>query len=239
MVKYNTGVINRSTLAAEIVDDTDATMQVSAGDGTIFPPVPFLLVLTPDLSQASLDIAEYVEITDVSTDILTFGDRDIEGQADTQNHPIGTMVVEVFQPRHLDGVHNDITDLEYALGRINGTILTGVKTWHPDYDQLLTVEQDTPDMTVKINAGFGFRDGAMARVSTDYTTSVITAPSANPRKDLVSMDTVLRKIVVTTGVEAAGVPSTPSGHFALAEIDVIVSQSTIVNGDITDVRVHI
>lgn len=239
MVKYNTGVINRSTLAAEIVDDTDTTMQVSAGDGAIFPPVPFLLVLTPDLSQAALDIAEYVEITNVSTDILTFGDRDIYNQADTQNHDPGTMVVEVFQPRHLDGVHNDITDLEYALGHINGTILTGVKTWHPDYNQLSTIEQDTPDMTVKILAGFGFRDGAMARISTDYTTSIIVAPTVDPRKDLVSMDTILRKVVITTGVEGGSIPSTPDGHFALAEIDVIVSQSTILNGDITDVRVHI
>lgn len=239
MVKYNTGVINRSTLAAEIIDGTDTTMQVSAGDGPIFPPVPFLLVLTPDLSQASLDIAEYVEIIDVSTDILTFGDRDIYSQADSQNHDPGTMVVEVFQPRHLNGLINDLSDLEYALGRINGTIITGVKTWHPDYDQLDVVEQDTPDMTVKILAGFGFRDGAMARVVDDFTTSTITAPSTNPRKDLVSMDTILRKIVITTGVEGGSIPSTPSGHFALAEIDVIVSQSTILNGDITDVRVQI
>lgn len=240
MVKYNMGVINRSVLAAQVTS-ASATMQVSAGDGAQFPATPFLLVLTADLSQASLDVAEYIEIISRATDILTLGDRDIESQAASQTHEIGSMVAEVWQPRHIVSLQQDTLDLEYALAHIAGSIITGVKVWTPNYDQLNVTESGTPAMTVDVVAGFGFRDGILGRLASAHTTSTIVAPSSDPRKDLVSMNTVLKKITVTTGTEDASptIPATPAGHFALAEIDVIVSQTTILDGDITDVRVQI
>lgn len=238
MVNYNMGIINRSLLASGITG-ASSTLQVSAGDGAKFEAPPFLLVLTADLSQASLDIAEFVEIIDVSTDIFTFGERDLYGQADTQIHAAGTVVAEVWQPLHITSLQQNTLNLEYALAHVIGQIGTGVKVWGPDYDQQLTVEQDTPDMTVKIQAGFGFRDFVMGRLIDDFTTDTIVAPTTDPRKDLVSMDTIFNKIVVTTGVEGGGISSTPANNFALAEIDLIVSQSTIVNGDITDVRIQL
>ena len=238
MVKYNMGVINRSLLVSGITG-ASTTMQVSAGGGAQFPATPFLLALTADLSQASLDVAEYVEIINVATDILTFGDRDIEGQAASQTHVAGTMVVEVWQPRHLVSIQQDTLDLEFALVHIAGTVETGVKVWAPNYNQLNVTESGPPAMTVDVVVGFGFRDGILGRLASAHTTDTIVAPSTSARKDLVSMNTILKKIIVITGVEGSGIPATPARHFALAEIDLIVSQSTIVNGDITDVRVQI
>ena len=237
-ILYNAGIINRSLLALSL-DSSDTTMQVSTGDGSKFPSGPFLGVLTPSMSLTDLDVAEYVEIESKASDVFTFGDRDLYSQAASQSHPAGTMFLEVWQPRHITNIQQALRDVKYAIAHAYGHIETGIKVWGTAGDQMLTTEQSTPDMTVLIKAGFGFRNGIMARLPSEHTTDIISAPSSSALKDLVSMDTIFQLIVITTGTEGAGIPATPSGHFALAEIDLIISQSTIVNGDITDVRIQI
>lgn len=104
--------------------------------------------------------------------------------------------------------------------------------------------QDTPDMTVKIiGCRIWRRDTAAAVTVATQNTATITAPAADPRIDLVSIDLDpasgnFGDIVVTTGSEAEtpAVPAVPAGHVPLAQIALTVGQSSILNVDITDLR---
>ncbi len=98
-------------------------------------------------------------------------------------------------------------------------------------------EQPTPDMTVAIDAGRRFSGRSL--VLFDATSSgTITAPSSNPRIDRIVADRVSGAISTVTGAEGASpiAPAIAAGTVPLAQIDLVVSQSSIINADITDER---
>lgn len=69
-------------------------------------------------------------------------------------------------------------------------------------------------------------------------TATITAPSTNPRKDIVTTDKATGAITVTTGAESGSPvdPSIPADGVPMARINLVVSQTSIENADIDDLR---
>ena len=98
--------------------------------------------------------------------------------------------------------------------------------------------QDTPDMTIKLEAGFIPKTGAIATEVVAQNTSALTAPSSNPRKDIVYIDKTSGTIGVATGAEASSPsdPTVPDDKIAIARITLATSTTTITNSLIDDIR---
>ena len=104
-------------------------------------------------------------------------------------------------------------------------------------------EQTTPDMTIQVDAGTLF-SGTALTVLAALSTGTITAPSTNPRKDIVYLDTTggggspLVYIGVQTGSEAASPvdPTVASGLIPVARITLATSTTAISNSLIDDLR---
>ena len=63
-------------------------------------------------------------------------------------------------------------------------------------------EQATPNMTVRLDAGYLFSGGILTEVAAQNT-GTITAPTVNPRIDRVVTDAASGAVSVVTGEEAA------------------------------------
>lgn len=104
-------------------------------------------------------------------------------------------------------------------------------------------EQDTPNMTIRLDAGTLFTGTALV-VLAALDTGTITAPATNPRKDIVTLDPTGGGssppvyIGVTTGSESAtpADPSIASGLIPIARINLTTSTTAIANTDIDDLR---
>lgn len=94
-----------------------------------------------------------------------------------------------------------------------------------------------PDMTVRLESGAIFNGTALTEVAAQ-STSVLTAPSTNPRIDRVVIDRAGGSVSVVTGSEAASPtpPSIPAGKLPVAQVLLNVGQTEIVDSDITDER---
>ena len=70
------------------------------------------------------------------------------------------------------------------------------------------------------------------------TTATITAPSVDPRIDRVVIDDTTGVVSVITGAEAASPvpPALTAGKLPVAQVALVVSQTAIVNADLTDER---
>lgn len=99
-------------------------------------------------------------------------------------------------------------------------------------------EQTTPDMTVRLESGHIAKLGALPVEVAAQSTGTIIAPSTNPRKDIVHIDQETGTVGVATGTEAPSPvdPAVPAGKSAVARINLVVSQSSIVNPDLDDLR---
>jgi hypothetical protein len=89
-------------------------------------------------------------------------------------------------------------------------------------------EQSTPDMTVAIDAGWIPKAGALPTEVPAQNTGTITAPSGNPRYDIVYVDANTGTVGVATGSEAASPsdPSIPAGKIAVARLRLDNSPAT-------------
>ncbi|MDD4950935.1 MAG: hypothetical protein PHV85_00145 [Desulfovibrionaceae bacterium] len=101
-------------------------------------------------------------------------------------------------------------------------------------------QQSTPDMTVLLAAGSMLVDGERVEVETQ-STGTITAPSGNPRIDLVYIDQETGVVGVATGSEAAEPeePALPEGKLPIAAVSLATTTTSIDNSLITDVRVAV
>jgi hypothetical protein len=101
-------------------------------------------------------------------------------------------------------------------------------------DQGLKVSaQDTPGLTVKIAAGVAIVDGTIVKYA-GGNSPTISAPAANPRIDLIAINSS-GVISVVAGSENASpsAPAYPSDKTVLAEIYCKVGMTQIVNNDAT------
>lgn len=94
---------------------------------------------------------------------------------------------------------------------------------------------DPPGMTLVVSAGRVNIDGTH-RLFAGGTTSTFTAPSANPRIDLVALN-ASGSLVVVTGAEASS-PSRPSttGYLPIAFVSLAVGQTAILDANVADAR---
>ena len=139
----------------------------------------------------------------------------------------------------------DIQDGDLIVGRciFSGSTLTGFdysKRSVPNvWDLFLKVEPTDPaSMKVRVRAGrvsYGLQNFDIY----EQLTSTFTAPSSNPRIDLVYIDTD-GTVKIKTGTE--GSPPTPpsyDGKIVLAEITLVPGMTEITEDDIKDVRAFI
>ena len=111
---------------------------------------------------------------------------------------------------------------------------------------LKVVAQSTPDMTVQVSVGAGFVSNRHVVQLTAEDTAAISAPTTNPRIDLVQIDQY-DTVSIKTGSESAtpSAPSADSGAMGLATIYCRVGMTVIKdtddtsNGYLTDVRAYV
>lgn len=100
-------------------------------------------------------------------------------------------------------------------------------------------QQSTPDMTVLLAAGTLFNTVSKAIVTNAAQTSaVITAPSSNPRKDIIYVDRLTGAVGVETGSEGAS-PSDPTiadNKLPVARVTLATTTTEITDSLIDDIR---
>jgi hypothetical protein len=98
--------------------------------------------------------------------------------------------------------------------------------------------QDTPNMTVRLEAGAILSGVTLTEVAAQNT-ATITAPSTHPRIDRVVIDRSTGAVSVVEGDEAASPepPAIPSGKLPVAQVLLATDTTAITNADITDERV--
>jgi hypothetical protein len=99
-------------------------------------------------------------------------------------------------------------------------------------DELRVKATATPGMTVHVLAGQATLNGYGLYKSATATSGTITAPSANPRYDIVTLD-IANTLLIFSGIEAASpaVPATPANHLKLADIYHRVGSTSIQDTD--------
>lgn len=97
----------------------------------------------------------------------------------------------------------------------------------------------TPNMTVAVDAGKMFVNGALVSQAAQ-TTGTITAPTTNPRIDRVVIDEITCAVSVVAGTESPSPtpPAIPSGKRPVAQVTLSVGQTQIINANITDERCY-
>ena len=101
-------------------------------------------------------------------------------------------------------------------------------------------EKSVPDLQVLIDAAdFSVMATRVTVSIAQQTTAAFTAPTTNPRNDIISADLLTGVISVTTGAESASPvdPVFTADEFPIARIRLTVGMSEITNADIDDIRV--
>lgn len=99
----------------------------------------------------------------------------------------------------------------------------------------------TPNMTVKVDAG-SFQTGITRVSQAQQTTAVLTAPTTNPRNDLLVIDQTSGALSVVAGTPASSPadPAIPSSKIAVGRVRMRVGMNAttdpITNADIDDLR---
>lgn len=93
-------------------------------------------------------------------------------------------------------------------------------------------------MKVIVDAGVIPASGALATEVAAQLTAAITAPTTNPRKDIVYIDATTGATGIATGTEAASPsdPAVPAGKVAVARINCTVGMTAIANSALGDLR---
>ena len=99
-------------------------------------------------------------------------------------------------------------------------------------------EQTTPDMTVRVDTGRLLGDDGSINEVAAQNSATITAPSSDPRNDMIYVDPDDGTVGVVTGTEAATPvdPMVPLGMEPLAQVKLTTSTTSIANTDIDDCR---
>ncbi len=105
--------------------------------------------------------------------------------------------------------------------------------------QLLVRENEpTPDLSFILQGGTYFTNPSTLVTVVETTLGPVVAPTVNPRIDRVILNRITGVLSITTGVEnASPVPIALNvNEIPLAQIALVVSQTEILNADITDER---
>ena len=122
----------------------------------------------------------------------------------------------------------------------SGSTMTGISYEDKTYPVNLNlfckvIPEETPSMRVKVLDGWVSVNGTYKQIEAQYT-STITAPSTNPRIDLVYIDDS-GTVQIETGIESASpVPPNHSGKIPLAHIYLQTTTTSITEDEIVDIR---
>lgn len=185
---------------------------------------------------------EQVEVTAINTgaESITVA-REANGTT-AASHQAGSFL-------DLDIVAQQILELQSAINTGIGGVLFQMAGGRDGVfrndagDLFLVTENAVPDMEFDMAAGTGFVNGLPVNVTTTTQSATLVAPSANPRIDVVEINS-LGVMNVVTGNEAGSptAPSVTAGSLGVAEILMRVGMTTINDTDvagegvITDVR---
>jgi hypothetical protein len=224
------------------ITSSDTSIVLKASGATAAPAVPFLAAIDTEGIRVT---AVQVDTPSAGLDTLTAtrGEMGTIAGAHLENDSIQNHIytINLTETQHRLAAFERLFAAAYGDGE-------GVMAIDGTRTQLKVVAQGTPGMTVRVNAGSGIASGMPVSLSAYYDTTVIVAPTANPRIDVVEIGvnpkTGISGILVVTGIEA-GSPSAPSvttGYYKLAEIYCRVGMTSIkdtddsTNGYITDAR---
>lgn len=185
--------------------------------------------------------SEIVRCTSIAEDTPSAGidrftiSRDEDGTA-AAAHTAGTAIVRGYVlASHITELHAKNNALEEIVIQMLGGDTTTTKVIVPRIDsgtKLHVVAQSSPGMTVKYKAGSGFVLGNAVYQGSDSNSGTFTAPTGNPRIDIIQMHED-GTISTKTGAEA-GSPSAPtpdSNNAVRAEIYHRVGETSIKNTD--------
>ena len=226
-----TGVLNATI--------TDADSSCVLRDVSVaYPEVPFWFYIGDEAIECD-SVTE--DTPSAGYDTLSLSERGANGTgaaAHTAGDTAQQLVDANVWSEHQDRLLKAETCVIAGFGGGPGVIPSAV-----GLSDLEVTAQGTPDMTVNVAVGGAVVDSTLAYLHTTYDTAAMTAPTGNPRIDLVQI-TSAGEIEVKTGSEA-GSPSAPaadSDALGLAEIYHRVGEMSIkdtddsTNGYITDVR---
>lgn len=99
-------------------------------------------------------------------------------------------------------------------------------------------EQSSPNMTVRLDAGYKFAGIGLTEIAAQSTDTII-APTTNPRIDRVVLDAISGVVSVITGTEAASpaAPIIPAVKLPVCRVALATSTTAITNSLITDERI--
>ena len=100
-------------------------------------------------------------------------------------------------------------------------------------------EKSVPDLQVLIDAAaFSVLATRVQVTINQQTTATFTAPTTNPRNDIISADVLTGVISITAGVEDASPvdPVFTADEIPIARVRLVVSMTEITNADIDDIR---
>lgn len=103
-------------------------------------------------------------------------------------------------------------------------------------NQFAVHEQASPNLTVRMEAGIIFKPDRTFSAIAAQSSSALSAPSTNPRKDIVYYDATSGAIGVATGTEAGSPvdPAIPANKIPRRRINWIVGMTTITNDKLDD-----
>ena len=204
-----------------------------------------ILTVNPD-GDGNTSYPEWISFTAVSGLTFTGAVRGLSAlsnsvvTANKRFAPVGTPVVISF------GVHNIQDILDYVDDAVVGGIgtaddvtagstkLTEDLDTHARAMAALVHQQDTPGMTLAVEP-FATTGPAGVLSFAGGNTGSMSAPTVNPRIDLIVYNVVTAGLAVRTGTEGAS-PSAPTptlGDIVLAEVYHRVGETTLVDRDVS------
>lgn len=201
---------------------------------------------SPDTKFMAVIDSEIVQVTAVATDTPSAGKDRLTivrgyGGSAASSHLAGALVLSLVVAAQTNQSNTQIDNLRTMGFYAHGD--DGVQRSDGATDLLTQETAGTPTMGVVVDPGAAMVDGQVTGLISQFATELLTAPSVNPRKDLVQI-TQDGEIEIKTGTEAASpvAPTVDADALALAVIDHRVGESSIKdtddssNGYITDSR---
>lgn len=234
------------SVLASGIDDTETTISVAAGGP--FPTlssttnrrrfIPAIICPAADpgtLTFADLQSGEHIVITDhaaASTSLTV-----IRGDNATA-HDSGSLVMILPTAQAWESAFQYLANLESIMAVMMGAPVAGdgiiLDYGTNSGDSFKATQRGTPDMNVQVAAGIGaYRDQVFRGTAAALA---FTAPVGDTRIDRIVWDVDAADLAIVAGTEGAGAPAVPARTVALWRVEIDVSQTSIVNADLTDDR---
>lgn len=219
------------------IDDSQETIVLAAGQGATLgeTTVPCWMMID----------AEAIEVIDLTTDTITVksGGRGALGTTPAAHTTASSLKLVVFS-EYVTELQNRLNDLAAAFAISQGDTDKILLSGADPYTALNVLAADPEDMTVNVIPGTVIVSGIPYGITEIWNSDTdgghtFTAPSVNPRIDVVEIDPQERTIRVLTGSEAASpsAPTVTTGCMGLCEILWATSDTEISDAMITQTGV--